>query len=349
MPREAVETWLRETDPEQLALLWAAADRTRREWVGDDVHLRGLVEISNYCVRECAYCGIRGPNRGLSRYRMTAAEILDAAGQAREFGYGTVVLQSGEDYGIETAWLAEIIRQMKAKTGLAVTLSLGERPEADWAAWREVGADRYLLKFETSDEELYGRIHPPRPGGDTDRRLQLRRLRELGYENGGGVMVGLPGQSFASLARDIETFREMDLDMIGVGPFIAHPETPLGRGEIEVKIEDADQVPSTETMACRVVALTRIVCPEANLPSTTALETINRESGRTSGLQRGANVVMPNLTPPHFRALYDIYPEKSLAQPDAASFHLQLLDQLAAIDRAPGRGRGDRVRRTSST
>jgi biotin synthase len=223
-----LETHLRATDPSRLASLWAEADRVRRENVGEEVHLRGLVEISNFCVRSCGYCGIRAENRKLTRYRMSCPEVLECARQAVEYGYGTLVVQAGEDYGIRREPLAEMIRQVKAETPLAVTLSLGERPEGDLAAWREAGADRYLLRFETSDRALYDRIHPPRPGqARSDRFALLRRLRELGYEIGSGVMIGIPGQSYATLAQDIAMFRELDLDMIGVGPWLAHPETPL--------------------------------------------------------------------------------------------------------------------------
>ena len=222
--------WLRETNPERLEELWRRADETRRQHVGDAVHLRGLVEISNFCARQCAYCGLRAGNENLVRYRMLADEILAAAQQAVKFGYGTVVLQAGEDYGITADWLAEIIRQIKAETPLAVTLSLGERPDNELAAWREAGADRYLLRFETSDRNLFDEIHPPLGNRECDRIAILRRLREFGFEVGSGIMVGIPGQTYASVANDIALFRELDLDMIGIGPFIPHPATPLGSG-----------------------------------------------------------------------------------------------------------------------
>ena len=165
----AILAWLREDDPHGLEELWAAADAARRRHVGDAVHLRGLIEISNHCVRACGYCGLRAGNREIERYRMSAEEILACAHDAAAWGWGTVVLQSGEDYGLKTDWIAEVVRRIKAETGLAVTLSLGERPDADLAAWREAGADRYLLRFETSDEELYRLIHPDLPGARSDR------------------------------------------------------------------------------------------------------------------------------------------------------------------------------------
>ena len=199
--------------------------------MGDEVHLRGLIEISNRCVRECHYCGLRAGNRNLRRYRMSEEEIMACVAQAHAYGYGTVVMQSGEDEGITADWMAGIIRRIRRETPLAVTLSLGERDEADLKAWREAGADRYLLRFETSNPELYARIHPiphPRRGDGRSRLEILRDLAAMGYEIGSGVMVGIPGQTYDDLAPDIELFRELDLDMIGVGPFIPHPGTPLG-------------------------------------------------------------------------------------------------------------------------
>ncbi len=339
-----LEIWLRETDPSRLENLWAEADRVRRENVGDEVHLRGLVEISNFCVRSCGYCGIR-TERKIPRYRMTADEVMACARQAVEYGYGTLVLQSGEDYGITREWLADIVREVKSETPLAITLSLGERPEEDLQAWKQAGADRYLLRFETSDRTLYDRIHPPRADQDrSDRLAILRRLRELGYEIGSGVMIGIPGQTYTSVANDIALFAQLDLDMIGVGPWIAHPDTPLGTTGVSVFAPPSEQVPNTEEMTYKVLALTRIVCPEANLPSTTALATLNKQEGRELGLSRGANVVMPNLTPVKYRALYEIYPEKACLNETAEACRFCLRERIQSLGRQVGRGPGGRHR-----
>ncbi len=297
--------WLRATNEERLEDLFRLADATRRQYVGDKVHLRGLVEVSNHCVRRCAYCGVSAHRADLVRYRMTQDEILDCARKAVE--YGTVVLQAGEDYGLTTEWVAELIRRIKRETGVVVTLSLGERPDEDLAAWKQAGADRYLLRFETSDPDLYEQIHPSLPGRPSDRFAILRTLKRLGYEVGSGVMVGIPGQTFESLVADIEVFRELQLDMIGVGPYIAHPATPLASCP---PAPDGRQVPNTELMACKVLALTRLARPDANIPSTTALATLRHDSAVDLGLSRGANVVMPNLTPARYRCLYEIYPGK---------------------------------------
>ena len=361
MQRSELLRWLREADERRLESLWARADAVRREHVGDAVHLRGLIEISNHCVRRCAYCGLRAENTRLERYRMTADEVLACARQAAELGYGTVVLQAGEDPALTVDWVADLVRRIKAETGLAVTLSLGEQDETTLRAWRDAGADRYLLRFETSNRALFDRIHPPRPGRRSDRLALLCVLRDLDYEVGSGVMVGIPGQTYDDLANDVELFRELDLDMIGVGPWLPHPDTPLGAGSEGIGAkgsrEGADesaldplpprplnpslrQVPNTELMTYKVVALARLVCPRANIPSTTALATLNRDSGRELGLQRGANVVMPNLTPPKYRRLYEIYPAKACLYEEPGRFHADLVRRIRALGRTVGTGAG---------
>jgi len=341
LAHEEILAWLRCDDPQLLERLWELADRERTHRVGDCVHLRGLVEISNHCERSCTYCGISTANAALGRYRMSRDEIMACARQAVLFGYGTIVLQAGEDPGLETQWVADLVGDIKGATGLAVTLSLGERSPDELALWRASGADRYLLRFETSDRELFRRIHPPpKDRNACDRIALLRTIKALGYETGSGIMVGIPGQTFESIARDLALFRELDLDMIGIGPWIAHPASPLCReGAPDA---DADQVPATEQMACIVVALARLVCPEANIPSTTALATINSLHGRAHGLTRGANVCMPNLTPPQYRCLYEIYPNKAGSSSTPEQSHRSVLATLAALGRPAGQGPGSR-------
>ena len=343
MDQTRLLAWLRENDPARLEALWRLADDTRRAGVGNAVHLRGLIEISNHCVRQCAYCGLRAGNRALARYRMNETEIVAAARQACALGYGTVVLQAGEDTGLEGHWVARVVRRIKTETGLAVTLSLGERTEAEWAQWREAGADRYLLRFETSDRALFEAIHPGRGGPPADRLAMLARLRQLGYEIGSGIMIGIPGQTFESVARDLQLFRELDLDMIGIGPYIPHPDTPLGRGRVSTA-PAGEQVPNVEGMVYKVLALARLLCPEANIPSTTALATINKRDGRELGLQRGGNVWMPNLTPMPYRRLYQIYPAKACLEETADAADRRLRERLAALGRQAGCGPGSRKR-----
>ncbi|HEY0307649.1 MAG TPA: [FeFe] hydrogenase H-cluster radical SAM maturase HydE [Acidobacteriaceae bacterium] len=348
MPRlahEEIVSWLRETDPAALEQLFARADATRRTHVGDAVHLRGLIEISNHCVRQCHYCGLRS-ERSISRYRMSREEILACAHTAVRLGFGSVVLQAGEDFGIDAAWLAEILRSIKAETPLAITLSLGERLSDELKLWRDVGADRYLLRFETSDPALYAAIHPQRGTAVSDRIALLHQLRELGYEIGSGVMTGIPGQTYDMLARDIELFEALDLDMIGIGPFLAHPDTPLGANDAATAGED--QVPSSEWMVLKTVALTRLVCPQANLPSTTALATINTVDGREHGLESGANVFMPILTPAPYRQMYEIYPGKACIDEDVTQCNHCLRERIDRLGRFVGEGPGGRYTREDS-
>jgi biotin synthase len=340
MTEKEIAGWLREDGEAELRALWEKADGVREAHVGVHVHLRGLVEVSNHCVRRCAYCGLNSTRHGLTRYRMTAEEVMECARQAVTLGYGTVVLQSGEDYGLTTEWVRDIVRRIRDETPLAVTLSLGERGDDELMLWRSAGADRYLLRFETSDPQLYVRIHPSLRERVSDRIAMLRRLRAFGYEIGSGVMVGIPGQTFGVLARDIMLFRELDLDMIGVGPYLPHPDTPLALSADAV----AEQVPRTELMVYKVVALSRLVCPDANIPSTTALATMNRRDGREQGLMRGANVVMPNLTPARYRALYEIYPDKVCVNENADACAGCIKGRIERIGRKVGTGRGSRRR-----
>lgn len=344
MMRREILDWLKTNDKDRLEQLWQEADSLRRKNVGDEVHLRGLIEFSNCCSRSCAYCGISALHSGLQRYRMTADEILACAAEAVEFGYGTVVLQSGEDRTMDDHWLADIVRRIKQTTPLAVTLSVGEWPLEELALWREAGADRYLLRFETSNPDLFRRIHPPIGGETSDRIALLRELRKKGYEIGSGVMVGIPGQTFESLADDIELFATLDLDMIGVGPYIPYPDTPLAGFEKAA----TGQVPNDELTTYKVIALARCVCPRANIPSTTALATLNLAEGRELGLMRGANIVMPNITPPQYRSLYEIYPAKACLRETARQCNSCMSRRIESIGRKTGRGRGDSQRKIAT-
>jgi biotin synthase len=345
MNKEGILSRLREENVEKLETLWREADNVRAAHVGDAVHLRGLIEISNVCNRRCAYCGLRADNRSIGRYRMTTEEIMLCVHDAVDYGYGTVVLQSGEDEGITGSWMSELIRRIKAETGLAVTLSLGERAGEELLAWRKAGADRYLIRFETSNRKLYELIHHRKGARPSDRLAILENLRTMGYETGSGVMIGIPGQTYEDLARDIILFRELDLDMIGVGPYLPHPETPLGKNDGDFPAAGVEQVPNTELMTYKVIALSRLACPEANIPSTTALATVNRQEGRELGLQRGANVVMPNLTPPEYRVLYEIYPGKACIHETAGACASCLNMRIISINRRTGTGPGGRRKR----
>ena len=275
--------------------LFKTADKIRHENVGDNVHLRGLIEFSNICKRQCKYCGLRSENKHIERYRISVENIIEYAQNAVAMGYKTIVLQSGEDEYFSTDIMCEIIAGIK-NLGVALTLSIGERSYNDYKAFKEAGADRYLIRIETTDRNLYKQMHP---NMDFDNRVEcLKNLRELGYEVGTGCLVGLPGQTIESLADDILFFKKINADMVGIGPFIPHPETPLKNspgGSFE--------------LALKVMALTRIMLPDINIPATTAMETIN-PNGRIIALQSGANVVMPNVTTSEYRTKYEIYPNK---------------------------------------
>jgi len=343
LDRAGVRAWLTEHDSAALDALWRRADQVRRSHVGNEVHLRGLIEVTNYCVRECAYCGIAACAGPLPRYRMTHDEILACARQGRDFGFGTVVLQGGEDPGVSRAFVAGVVRAIKRETGAAITLSLGERSDEDLRAWREAGADRYLLRFETTDLALYRRIHPNLSGTVSDRFGRLLRMREMGYEIGTGVMVGVPGQTWDTLADDIWAFRGYDIDMIGIGPYLPSPRTPLaGALGQELAAAPGDQVPNDEPTTLKAMALTRLVCPDANIPSTTALSILDPSAGRANGLCRGANVIMPNLTPPEYRVLYEIYPGKAAVHETADVLADKATALIAGLGRTVGRGPGGR-------
>ncbi len=275
--------------------LFKEADRVRRENVGDEVHLRGLIEFSNICKRQCKYCGLRSSNKEIERYRILKEEILLYAKKAVEMGYQTLVLQSGEDEYYDTDKMIEIIREIK-KFDIALTLSIGEKTYEEFKAFKEAGVDRYLIRIETTDEKLYQEMHP---NASFENRVQcLYNLKSLGFETGSGCLVGLPNQTIESLADDILFFKELDADMIGIGPFIPHEQTPL---------KDAPK--GDFWLALKVMALTRINLPNINIPATTAMETLN-PNGRIIALQSGANVVMPNVTSKEYRAKYEIYPGK---------------------------------------
>jgi len=331
LTEEEITTLLKLTDTDDLALLWQAADRTRQAEVGDDIWLRGLLEFSNFCHCQCEYCGIRAGNGEIVRYRMTEDEILLAATEIARAGIGTIVLQSGEDKWWTGERMARLIARLKSEHDLAITLSLGDRTREELALWRKAGADRYLLRFETSNPELYQRFHP-----DSTLKMRLdtlKSLKELGYDVGSGCLIGLPGQTVGDLARDILLGRDLELDMFGVGPFIPHPATPLGH------------FPQGSTeMAYKMVALARLVMRKVHIPVTTALATLDEE-GREKGWQRGANVVMPNATPPPYRQQYELYKNKRCIDDTLKHCRGCLGGRIARIGRKVGQGHGGSVRK----
>lgn len=299
--------------------VYAEADHIRHENVGDTVHIRAILEFSSCCRRRCRYCGLNADNPHARRYRMEPAEMLAAAAEAVRAGYRTIVLQSGEDAHFTPALLGEIIRGIKA-LGATVTVSCGEMDEPALRHLRACGADRYLLKHETASEALYASLHPC--GTLAARTECLRTIKRLGFETGGGFMVGLPGQTPEIIAQDLLLLRELSCDMAGIGPFIAHPQTPLAGA------------PSGSTeLTKRAVALARILLPKANLPATTSLGVLN--SGEKNDVfSKGANVIMRKITPPPYREMYEIYPAHF--QDTSIVEGRQLLEeQIRALGRNP--------------
>jgi len=317
-----------EKDP---APLFAEADRVRRQHMGEEVHLRGLIEFSNVCAKHCLYCGIRASNARLKRYRLSKEEIMACAAKAKDLDYPTVVLQSGEDPFFSPQLLAEIVSSIKERLGLAVTLSVGEFSRGDYRLLRSAGADRFLLRFETSDRKLFSVL---KPDSDYDQRFNcLRNLRDAGFQVGSGIMVGLPGQSMESIARDIVIFRELELDMVGIGPFIPNPDTPIGGVE-----------GGTALLALKTVALTRLATLNTHIPATTALGSIDPE-GRQKALRCGANVLMPNISPRKVRAHYSLYPGKICVgeEPEQCSGCVDAM--LAGLGRTRATHEGHSLRR----
>lgn len=307
--------------------IFAAADRVRKEYVGDQVHLRGLIEFSNKCKQNCLYCGLRAGNKNIERYRLTPEQILDFAQKAKSYGYKTVVLQSGEDDYYDTKIMQHLIREIK-KLGLAVTLCIGEKSKEEYRSYREAGADRYLLRIETTDSELYQAMHP---GMDQNNRFDcLKNLRELGYELGTGSLVGLPNQTIQSIADDILFFKEIDADMVGVGPFIPNPDTPL-----------ADSSGGTFALSRKVMALVRLLLPDINIPATTAMESLDK-NGRVIALQSGANVVMPNVTEGDYRKKYLLYPGKICLNDTPAHCRGCITGKIQGINRTVANDHGFR-------
>lgn len=314
-------------DNSQNDWLFSLADKIRKENVGDEVHLRGLIEFSNICKRTCKYCGLRCENKEIDRYRIEPDDIIFYAQKAVDMGYKTIVLQSGEDEYYSREILCRIIKGIKT-LDVALTLSIGERSFDDYKAFKDCGADRYLIRIETTDKELYKKMHPHM---SFENRVRcLKDLGKLGYEVGTGCLVGLPGQTIESLANDILFFKEINADMVGIGPFIAHPYTPL-----------KDCLNGDFTLALKVMALTRILLKNINIPATTAMETLN-QNGRIIALQCGANVVMPNVTTTEYRAKYEIYPNKICINENPAQCFNCVSGKIRSIGRSVSTGYGFR-------
>ena len=293
------------------------------------VHLRGLIEFGNLCEKNCLYCGLRSGNEKVERYCLGDDEVLSCAQLAKELGYGSVALQSGERSDPEfIARITHLVQEIKKIDGgsLGITLSLGEQSEETYRRWFEAGAHRYLLRIESSNEELYYKIHPHNAKHSYRQRLDcIETLKKIGYQTGTGVMIGLPFQTLDHLASDLLFFKRMDVAMVGMGPFIPHPDTPLWRFK--------EQIPAGKErmdLTLKMIATLRILMPEINMVAATANQTLDPQ-GREKAILAGANVIMPNLTPGEYRENYFIYPDKANVKDKPDQCQSVLDERLAAI------------------
>ena len=288
----------------EIEALYHAADEMRKKIVGDVVDVRGAIEFSNHCIKNCKYCGVRRELPQLERYRMSDDEILEVVNQIKDLGMKTVILQSGEDIYYTKERIASLLTRIKEETGMKITLSLGERTKEEYAYFKELGANNYLLKIETTNEEIFKYIHPD---DDFNHRKECSRwLKELGYLNGSGCIIGLPGQREEDIANDILYFKEMGINMIGIGPFVPAKGTPL------------EKYPTgSAEMTLKAVAVTRLVCQRVFIPATTALASID-EDGQSKALMAGANTIMLINTPAKYRYNYQIYSDKNMVDLESA-------------------------------
>lgn len=292
--------------PEAADYLFEKARAIRHKYYGKDIYLRGLIEFTNYCKNDCYYCGIRRSNAKSSRYRLTKKQILECCKTGYELGFRTYVLQGGDDPFFTDDKLIEIIHEIKnGYPECAITLSIGEKSYESYKAYFEAGADRYLLRHETATDEHYNRLHPEELSL-ANRKQCLKSLKEIGYHVGSGFMVGSPYQTTENLAEDLLFIKELDPEMVGIGPFIPHHDTPLK----EFKGDNGD-------LTLFMIGIIRLMIPNVLLPSTTALGTIDPK-GREKGILSGANVVMPNLSPVNVRDKYLLYDNKICTGDEAA-------------------------------
>ena len=321
-------------DAEQKQQLFDYADWVRHEHCGDGILLRGIVEFSNYCRNTCRYCGLHKNNSSVERFRLTKDEIISAADKIYNAGLRTVVLQAGEDEDMGAQWLANVVQEIKRRydNDVAVTLSVGEWHVQYYKLWLEAGADRYLLKIESSDRQLYEKFHP---GMSYDNRVRcIEDLKLLGYQVGSGSLVGLGGQTTEILAADILFYKKYDFDMLGIGLFIPHGSTDLKdarRGDLETTI--------------KMLAVTRIVMKNTHLPATTATGSISEYDHRIDALKAGANVIMPNFTPDDYKELYEIYPNKRCVKEKNADPVAPVAKMAKEIGRYVDLSRGDTLKR----
>ena len=316
-------------DTDTLQYLRDTAVRTAQKQFGLDIYIRGLIELSSHCHRDCLYCGLRRSNSTAERYRLTQEEVLACCEEGYRLGFRTFVLQAGEDATHTDDWLEALIIKMRSRyPEVAITLSLGERSEASYLRLRQAGADRYLLRHEAANEALYASLHPH--GRGLQHRLACAEaLKRAGYQVGLGMMIGVKGQTVGHIVEDLKLMERLRPEMVGIGPFIPHPSTPLG-----------SEPAGTLGLTLATLAIARLLLPQALIPSTTALATLT-PTGRLEGILSGANVVMPNLSPSDVRAKYAIYENKASWGAEAAEGLVALEAELNSIGYHINYTRGD--------
>jgi len=329
-PQEIVA--LLKSEGEDLKALYTTADELRAHYMGNDIFLRGIIEFSNYCAKDCNYCGIQRSNSAAHRYRIEDDEILETCHKMKTSGQTTVVLQSGEDFQYTKERIGALLERIKSETDLAITLSVGERDEETYQYWKDKGMDRFLLRFETSNRELFALCHPD---DDFDTRIGcLMTLKKIGVQTGSGLLIGIPNETYDDLARDLLYCTGLNLDMIGVGPFIPHEATPFGK--------DVNPFPSE--VYFKAIAILRLLNKDAHIPSTTAFDAID-QNGRNLLLQRGANVFMPNATPQKYRKDYQLYPGKPCVDESGEECAECVVLRVTALGRSIGKGPGHSIRK----
>lgn len=322
-------------DKESSLTLQKEAVRLRKEIYGHKVFIRGLIEVSNICRNDCYYCGIRKSNRSCDRYRLSKEDILSCCKDGYALGFRTFVMQGGEDGFFSDVFLCDVIKEIKRLyPDCAVTLSLGERSRESYEKLFKAGADRYLLRHETADEEHYSRLHPENL--TLRNRMEcLRNLKEIGFQTGCGFMVGSPFQNTECIAKDLKFIEEFEPEMVGIGPFIPHKDTPFG-----------NYPPGSAELTCFLLSVIRIIHPSVLLPSTTALGTLE-DGGREKGILHGANVIMPNLSPTDVRDKYMLYNNKLSTGAESAQKLEELKKKIDSIGYSIVTERGDIIKKST--
>lgn len=317
-------------DNEQSNELFSVANQVTKNFFNNEVHIRGIIEFSNYCRCNCQYCGLNKKNKILTRYRMGLDEIILSAEEAYKSGYRTIILQSGEDLWYTKDKVLSIVKEIKKLGDIAITLSIGERSFEEYETWYNAGAERYLIKHETADYQLYNLLHPH---SNYNQRIKaIKNIKKLGYQLGGGFIIGLPGQTMQTIAKDILLLKSLNADMVGIGPLIPHNLSSLqqlDRGNTDITL--------------RAIALTRILLKDVHLPATTALGVASVEAFEKA-FSIGANVIMHKIEPYEYRKLYDIYPRESDLITSVEEERLSVESFIKSLGKEVATGKGDSLK-----